>query len=68
MNVTESQLTDATPPARSRPGPLLIALAYIGFVSLGLPDAVTGVAWPPIRESFRLPQGAAGMVFLAARV
>ena len=66
MNVPESQLTDTTPPARSRPGPLLIALAYIGFVSLGLPDAVTGVAWPTIRDSFRLPQEAAGMVFLAA--
>ena len=41
------------PPTRSSPGPLLIALAYVGFVSLGLPDAVIGVAWPTVRDTFR---------------
>lgn len=46
---------------RSRPGPLLIALAYVGFVSLGLPDAVIGVAWPSVRNAFSLPQSAAGI-------
>lgn len=51
---------------RSRPGPLLIALAYVGFVSLGLPDAVIGVAWPSVRDTFSLPQSAAGMVFIAS--
>jgi hypothetical protein len=54
------------PPSRSSPDPLLIALAYVGFVSLGLPDAVIGVAWPTVRDSFCLPQGAAGMVFVAS--
>jgi fucose permease len=49
-----------------RPGLLLIALAYVGFVSLGLPDAVIGVAWPSVRDAFGLPQGAAGLVFVAA--
>jgi fucose permease len=49
-----------------RPTLLLIALAYVGFVSLGLPDAVIGVAWPDVRDSFRLPQGAAGLVFVAS--
>jgi fucose permease len=39
---------------------------YIGFVSLGLPDAVAGVAWPTVRDTFRLPQGALGLVFLAS--
>ena len=34
---------------------LLIGLAYLGFVSLGLPDGLTGVAWPSIRSSFDLP-------------
>ena len=66
MDVPERQSVAAMTPAPARPGPLLIALAYIGFVSLGLPDAVTGVAWPTIRDSFRLPQGAVGLVFLAA--
>src|SRR5436190_3572720 len=51
---------------RSRPGLLLIALAYVGFVSLGLPDAVIGVAWPSVRDAFHLPQGAAGLVFVAS--
>jgi fucose permease len=55
-------------PTRSRPGLLLIALAYVGFVSLGLPDAVLGVAWPSVRDTFRLPQGAAGMVFVASGI
>jgi fucose permease len=51
---------------RSRPALLLIVLAYVGFVSLGLPDAVIGVAWPSVRDTFRLPQGAAGQVFVAS--
>jgi len=53
-------------PTRSSPGPLLIALAYVGFVSLGLPDAVIGVAWPTVRDTFRLHQGAVGIVFVAS--
>src|SRR2546421_2463718 len=51
---------------RFRSGRLLVVLAYVGFVSLGLPDAVIGVAWPSVRDTFRLPQGAAGLVFAAS--
>lgn len=54
-----------TPP-RTGPGLLLIALAYVGFVSLGLPDAVIGVAWPSVRDSFGLRQSAVGLVFVAS--
>ena len=36
--------------------PPLLILTYVGFVSLGLPDAVLGVAWPSLRASFGLPQ------------
>lgn len=50
----------------SRPNYLLIALAYIGFISLGLPDAVIGVAWPTVRDTFSLSQKAIGMVSLAS--
>ena len=46
------------------PGLLLIVLAYVGFVSLGLPDAVLGVAWPTVRSTFDLSQGANGLVFV----
>jgi fucose permease len=51
---------------RSGRGLLLIALAYVGFISLGLPDAVIGVAWPSVRDAFDLLQGAAGLVFVAS--
>jgi fucose permease len=33
---------------------LLIPLAFLAFISLGLPDAVLGVAWPSIRRTFGL--------------
>jgi len=49
-------------------GILLLVIAYLGFISLGLPDAVTGVAWPEangIRETFRLSQGMLGWVSVA---
>src|SRR5262245_22343510 len=39
---------------------LLIGLAYVGFVSLGLPDGLLGVAWPSIRTFFHLPLDALG--------
>jgi fucose permease len=53
---------------RLPPGPLLVALAYVGFVSLGLPDAVLGVAWPSVRDRFGVPTGAAALVFAASAV
>src|SRR5436309_3386735 len=45
--------------------PRLLAVAYLGFVSLGLPDTVAGVAWPSVRDTFTLPQSGFGLVFLA---
>ncbi|REG22676.1 fucose permease [Archangium gephyra] len=48
------------------PRPELLALSYLAFVSLGLPDAVLGVAWPSIRESFALPLAALGAVLAMA--
>jgi fucose permease len=44
----------------SRRRALLLSLAYLGFISLGLPDGVLGVAWPSIRASFLLPLDAVG--------
>lgn len=34
---------------------LVVVLAFVAFVSLGLPDGVLGVAWPSIRTTFQLP-------------
>lgn len=37
-------------------------LAFIAFVSLGLPDGLLGVSWPSIRESFDQPIDALGLI------
>jgi fucose permease len=66
LALTDSSSESLAMQASTRPTALLIALAYIGFISLGLPDAVIGVAWPTIRERFSLPQAALGMIFVAS--
>jgi len=45
---------------------LLLTLAFAGFVSLGLPDAVLGIAWPSLRREFSLTQAALGWILAAA--
>ncbi|MBI5566521.1 MAG: MFS transporter [Chloroflexi bacterium] len=42
----------------------LILLAFVAFISLGLPDGLLGVAWPSIRTTFKLPLDALGMLLL----
>lgn len=44
---------------------LLLALAFVAFVSLGLPDGLLGVAWPSMRRSFGLPLDALGALFVS---
>ncbi|MEI8094687.1 MAG: MFS transporter [Spirochaetales bacterium] len=53
-------------PARVAPRPslLLLAIIYLAFVSLGLPDSVLGVAWPAIRANLALPLELAGILAL----
>jgi fucose permease len=46
----------------------LVALAVLGFLSLGLPDGVLGVAWPSIRRSFELPVSQLGALLASAMV
>jgi fucose permease len=43
----------------------LILLAYIAFISLGMPDGLFGVAWPSIRENFGLRLDSVGAFFFA---
>ncbi|HEX8347409.1 MAG TPA: MFS transporter [Actinoplanes sp.] len=50
----------ATTPTATR-GSLLL-LAYLGFISLGLPDGLLGVGWPEIRDTFAVPTAAVGFV------
>jgi len=43
---------------------VLIALAYLSFISLGLPDGLNGVAWPSVRSHFGLPINALGSLLI----
>lgn len=42
----------------------LLAVIYVAFVSLGLPDSVLGVAWPAMRAGLAQPLEAAGLITL----
>ena len=51
--------------AAPTPGPTrgsLLLLAYLGFISLGLPDGLLGVGWPAIRDDFDVSTAAVGFV------
>ena len=41
---------------------LLLAIIYISFISLGLPDSLLGCAWPSMYPGFGVPVSYAGMV------
>ena len=43
---------------------LLLAIIYISFVSLGLPDALLGAAWPLMQTDLRVPVSFAGGISL----
>ncbi len=41
---------------------LLLAIIYLSFISLGLPDALLGAAWPLMHQEFGVPVSLAGLV------
>ena len=41
---------------------LLLAIIYISFISLGLPDALLGGAWPTMHVEFGVPVSCAGII------
>ena len=41
---------------------LLLAIIYLAFISLGLPDALLGAAWPSIYPQFDVPVSYAGII------
>ena len=41
---------------------LLLAVIYLAFISLGLPDSLLGAAWPTIRSEFNVPLSYMGFV------
>jgi fucose permease len=52
-------------PYRARSPRLVLVLAYLAFVSLGLPDGLIGVGWPSIRAEFDVPTEAVGLLLMA---
>lgn len=46
----------------------LVLLAFIAFISLGLPDGLLGVAWPSIRHNFGIPLDSLGLWMFASMV
>jgi fucose permease len=47
---------------------VLVAICYLGFISLGIPDALIGVAWPSVRDTFRLQQSHVSWIFIGSGV
>ena len=43
-------------------GSLLLALIYVCFISLGLPDSLLGSAWPVLHQEISVPVSFAGIV------
>ena len=40
----------------------LLAIIYLCFISLGLPDSLLGAAWPTIHQDFNIPVSYAGII------
>lgn len=51
-----------------RPSVTLLILAFVAFVSLGLPDGVLGVAWPSLRHDLRVEVGQLGWLLLSGMI
>ena len=47
---------------------MLLAVIYAAFISLGLPDALLGSAWPLMYSEFQVPVSRAGVVFMIISV
>lgn len=41
---------------------LLLAIIYLSFISLGLPDSLLGSAWPTMYQQFNVPVSYAGII------
>ena len=48
----------------SRMGLFLLVIAFIAFISLGLPDGLLGVAWPSMHQSLDAPLNALGVLVI----
>lgn len=46
----------------------VLALAYLGFISLGLPDGLHGVGWPSVSVDFGVPLASVGLLITAGTI
>lgn len=46
----------------------VLLLAYIAFITLGLPTGLLGVAWPTMRADFALPLDAMGLLLISGTI
>ena len=47
---------------------LLLAIIYLAFISLGLPDSLLGAAWPVMHRELAAPLSASGAIFMIVSV
>ncbi|BFM49147.1 MFS transporter [Marinomonas sp. THO17] len=47
---------------------IVLLVAYLGFISLGLPDAAHGINWPFVRADYHVPTGWLGLVIASGGV
>lgn len=47
---------------------VLLAIIYLAFISLGLPDALLGSAWPAMYQQFSVPISYSGVIFMIIAV
>ncbi len=47
---------------------LLLAIIYLAFISLGLPDSLLGSAWPSMYQEFQVPVSYAGIISMIIAV
>ena len=40
---------------------IILAIIYLTFISLGLPDSMLGAAWPDMYDAFGVPLSYAGI-------
>jgi fucose permease len=62
----KSMLSKVVDPTRRKI--YLLFLAYIAFITLGMPISLMGVAWPTLRVDFSLPLDAIGLLFISSTV
>ena len=43
---------------------VLLEIIYVAFISLGLPDALLGAAWPSMYRDFSVPVSYSGIIFM----